>query len=321
MRPHARLSDDGAPLHRRTSGEDDLADWLKKELMTHEIFRKFRFNSSGMLGINNNSNPIESHHRFLTTPTGPLRARASREFLFYSGYRKLTGEDATKASKLLRDDAEKAGNHVTGEWPARDRLGFIVVPEQYVAKAASFMNADICWSDTSQAFYFNSTRNMGKVTINEELVAEYDRCLAGSPATSLAQHDGTLNSVLGAIANVTRIAHNIHKVWWSEPNGRFECDCEGYWTWRLCAHVLAVQHIHWAVLGSFLPGADPLRRIRPLVVILGVLCSKTSRQQDGRLRLLHCRAKDAVGRRSAGCRSNRSRQRSQGMAAEQPRCA
>ena len=147
MRPHARLSDDGAPLHRRTSGEDDLADWLKKELMTHEIFRKFRFNSSGMLGINNNSNPIESHHRFLTTPNGPLRARASREFLFYSGYRKLTGEDATKASKLLRDDAEKAGNHVTGEWPARDRLGFIVVPEQYVAKAASFMNADICWSD------------------------------------------------------------------------------------------------------------------------------------------------------------------------------
>ena len=61
---------DGGPFHRRASGEADVAEWFGKELMKHNIFRNFRYKSSGTLGVPNNSNPIESHHQFLTSKHG-----------------------------------------------------------------------------------------------------------------------------------------------------------------------------------------------------------------------------------------------------------
>ena len=323
---HSRLSGraychDGGLFHRRASGEADVAEWFDKELMKHEIFRGFRFNSSGTLGVPNNSNPIESHHQFLTSKqaqSGPLRLRSTREQLFYQGYPQLTRADAAKATKLIADDAVKAGCHVLGERPARDKHGHIVLPAQLVAKAASFTNADLLWSCEQKAWYCNSSAHMGKVTVDAQLVGEYERTLAGSPSASLVQHDGSRASLSAAITRLTNVSHHLHKVWWASDNDRFECDCEGYWKWVLCAHVLAIQHIHWNAMESFLPGARLFSAISPSASYrTPVVCSKNNQRQHGGLRLLQSRAFPCVGCRTVN-RSHRWKHCNYEKVAEQP---
>ncbi len=175
---------------------------------------------------------------------GYAALRGTRVQLFYQGYPQLIRADAAKATKLIAEDAVKAGCHVLGERPARDKHGRIVLPAQLVAKAASasFTNADLLFSCEEKAWYCNSSAHMGKVTVDAALVDEYERTLARSPSASLIQHDGTRASLSAAITRLTNVSHNLHKVRWVSENDRFECDCEGYcqWTWVLCAHVLAI---------------------------------------------------------------------------------
>jgi len=223
--------------------------------MNHDIFRNFRYKSSGTLGVPDNSNPIESHHQFLTSKhgqSGPLQLRGTRVRLFYQGYPQLVRAGAAKATTLIAEDAVKAGCHVLAN--GRRRQAWPHCPPRTArGEAVSFTNADLLSSCEEKAWYRNSSAHMGKVT---------SRCSRSSTSTSVPSPEaprrassnttGRALPSLQLLRDSQTLSHNLHKVRWASENDRFECDCEGYWTWVLCAHVLAIQHIHcawWVDLG------------------------------------------------------------------------